>query len=155
MKCTISNIMQFLTYIIALGYEGLNFVYKASLTAYQSRRDRDANNMLNNNVSKNQLSPQLTDAQIPCDPAISICPPTERPVRPSRPIVKLRLGHVEEQTGVKASGSSGGQEMVPFIRPRPSAFYADTFSTAISEFIQRLKTCEEEICHGKYYDFIL
>ena len=114
--------MQFLTYIIALGYEGLNFVYKASLTAYQSRRDRDANNMLNNNVSKNQLSPQLTDAQIPCDPAISICPPTERPVRPSRPIVKLRLGHVEEQTGVKASGGSpAGQEMVPFIRPRPSA----------------------------------
>ena len=113
--------MQFLTYLIALAFEGVNFVYRASVTAYQSRRENE-NDMLDNNVSENQLSPNLTETQVPCDPATSICPSAERPVRPSRPIVKLRLGHVEEQTGVKASGESlSGQEMVPFIRPRPSA----------------------------------
>ena len=64
MKCTISNMMQFLTYVIALGFEGLNFVYKASIAAYQSRRDINANNMLDNTVSGNQLSPHPTEAQV-------------------------------------------------------------------------------------------
>ena len=112
--------MQFVTYLIALAFEGVSFVYRASVTAYQSRREN--NDMLNNDVSENQLSPNLTETQVPCDPTTSICPPADRPIRPSRPIVKLGLGRDKEQTGVKTSGVSlSGQEMVPFIRPRPSA----------------------------------
>ena len=78
-KCTISNVMQFLTYLIALAFEGVNFVYRASVTAYQSRRENE-NDMLDNNVSENQLSPNLTKTQVPCDPTTSICPSAERPV---------------------------------------------------------------------------
>ena len=110
--------MQFLTYVIALGFEGLNFVYKAAIAAYQSRKEsRNENDVLDNTVTDNQLAPNPTEAQVSCDPTISNCPPTDRPVRPSRPIIKLKLGHVGEQTGVNVNGLSGGQEMVPFLWP--------------------------------------
>ena len=123
-KCIIGNMMQFLSYVIALGFEGLNFVYKAAIAAYQARQEsRNQSNVLDNTVTvqDNQLTHDPTEAQVICDPTVSHCPQTARPTRSSRPILKLKLEHVGEQTGAKVSGLSGGQDMVPFLRPTAPA----------------------------------
>ena len=122
-KCIIGNMMQFLSYVIALGYEGLHFVYTAAIAAYRARQQEAQNqsNVLDNTIAiqDDQLAHAPTEAQIMCNPTVSHCPlpQTARPTRSSRPILKLKLEHVGEQSGARVSELSGGQEMVPFLRP--------------------------------------
>ena len=100
--------------------------------------------MLDNTVSENQLTPHPTEAQVPCDPTISNCPPTDRPFRPSCPIEKLKLGHVKEQPGenIRRPGNGPISEAEAFSTDQSSAFYANTFSTVFPEYIQRLNMWE-------------
>ena len=75
--------------------------------------------MLDNTMvtQDDQIANVPTEAQLMCDPTVSYCPLTQtaRPSRFSRPILKLKLEQVGEQSCARVSELSGAQEMVLFL----------------------------------------
>ena len=94
MKCIINNILQFVTWIASLTYEGLQFIFSAAVIAYRARRQNQNSDILDNQAIRPIQSEQPTiqnEVQF-CDPSIpNDCPTT--PVASvvasvSRPILK-------------------------------------------------------------------
>ena len=124
MKCIISNILQFVTWIASLTYEGLQFIFSAAVIAYRALRQNQNTDRLDNQATRpiqSELPTIQNEVQF-CDPSVpNDCPPTPiaSAVAPnSRPILKS-LKYINPSAHMENEGAPFIQPTAPLYPPVP------------------------------------